>query len=72
MKPEFSIEQIRQFVDKGYTSVSARYVKAMLQYYDEVVKNNAVLPHVSGSFACTCLDCGTKHNGYCPTCKPSK
>ena len=35
---------------------------------------NGVLPHVSGSFACTCtcLDCGTKHNGYCPTCKPGK
>lgn len=49
MKTEFTIEQIREFVNKGYTSVSARYVKAMLQYYDEVVKNNAVLPHVSGS-----------------------
>ena len=37
-----------------------------------VLQANELLPHVSGSFACTCLDCGTKHNGYCPTCKPGK
>lgn len=36
MKPEFSIEQIRDFVNKEYTSVSARFAKSMLQHYDEV------------------------------------
>lgn len=35
---EFTIEQIKAFVKKGYTSVSARYVKAALQHYDEVVE----------------------------------
>lgn len=39
MKPEFEIEQIRAFVNKGCTSVSARFVKAALQHYDELVKN---------------------------------
>ena len=35
-----------------------------------------IIQLVSGSFALTglitCLDCGTKHNGYCPVCKPGK
>lgn len=31
---EFSIEQIRQFIDRGYTSVAARYAKSALQHYD--------------------------------------
>ncbi len=38
MLPEFSIEKVREFVKKGYTSVSARYAKSALQHYDEIAK----------------------------------
>jgi hypothetical protein len=38
MKPEFEIEKIRAFVAKGYTSVAARYVKSMLQHYDQLAE----------------------------------
>ena len=37
MKPEFTIEQIRDFVKKQYKSVSSRYVKACLQHYDNAI-----------------------------------
>jgi DNA-binding transcriptional MerR regulator len=38
MKPEFTIEQIIAFVDKGYTSVAARYAKSAMQHYDELLQ----------------------------------
>lgn len=56
MKPEFEIEQIRDFVNKGYTSVSARYVKAALQHYDELVKN-CIKPAVMASASEMCMNC---------------
>jgi len=31
MKTEYTIDQIREFVKKGYQSVAARYVKSALQ-----------------------------------------
>lgn len=34
-KPEFSIPQVRDFVKKDYGSVSARFVKSLLQHYDD-------------------------------------
>ena len=40
MKPEFSIEQIRDFVKKDYQSVSARFVKACLNHYDNLVNSD--------------------------------
>jgi hypothetical protein len=46
MKPEFTIKQIRSFVSKGYTSVSARYVKSALHHYDEQLNKKH----------CTCSD----------------
>lgn len=33
MTPEFSVEQIRDFVAKGFTSVAARVVKSAMQHY---------------------------------------
>ena len=35
-QPEFTIEQIRDFVKKGHQSVSARYVKAAMDYIERL------------------------------------
>ena len=43
-KPEFTLDQIRKFVETGYTSVSARMVKSLLQHYDEL-SANPICPH---------------------------
>lgn len=37
-QPEFTIEQIREFVKKGYQSVSAKYVRAALDYIEQLQK----------------------------------
>lgn len=38
MNNEWTIEQIREFVKKDYQSVSARMVKCLLAYFDELKK----------------------------------
>jgi hypothetical protein len=48
MKPEFTLEQIREFVKKGYTSVAARMTKDALIYLDQnLVKLQPGIPTVS-------------------------
>lgn len=66
MKPEFTIEQIREFVSKGYTSVSARYVKSALQHYDEQLNKKhctcsdekSTIPHYRGYLYCKAFNEG--------------
>ena len=41
--PEYSIDQIRAFVAKGYGSVAAGYVKAALEHYDALVNDGEVI-----------------------------
>lgn len=40
--PEFTIQQIREFVAKGFGSVAARYVKSALEHYDNVTVDGVV------------------------------
>jgi len=55
MKTEFTIEQTRAFVDKGFMSVSARYVKSTLQHHDDVLRQRDelrdLISKVLGSFS---------------------
>lgn len=44
MKPEFTVEQIRDFVNKGYTSVAARMTKAALFYLDQPQSKPSDIP----------------------------
>jgi predicted RNA-binding Zn-ribbon protein involved in translation (DUF1610 family) len=73
MKPEFTIEQIREFVAKGYNSVSARYVKSKLEHYDEAVKScNIHVMQRSEIVKRRCSNCGVDElftkNDYCNCC----
>jgi hypothetical protein len=44
MPTEFTIQQIRDFVNKDYPSVSAKFTKSALQHYDERVKSDGWIP----------------------------
>jgi len=39
MNTEFSVEQIRAFVARGYNSVAARMTKSLLQHFDALASN---------------------------------
>ena len=43
MKIEYEIDKIREFVNRGYRSVTARHVEATLQHYDNSEKQKAEL-----------------------------
>jgi hypothetical protein len=47
MTAEFTIEQIRAFVSKGYTSVAARYAKSALQHFDAIAERMPTEEEVS-------------------------
>lgn len=46
MNTEYSLNVIRDFVQRDYPSVSARMVKSLLQHYDELKKASQELVHL--------------------------
>lgn len=44
MTAEHNIEQIRNFVAKGYTSVAARIAKSALRHYDDLAAQQSKMP----------------------------
>ena len=56
MKPEFTIEQIREFVKKDYPSISARMTKSLLLHFDSLQQNAKPIDKEKKTFSIRATD----------------